>query len=101
MQVGRGGDHHRIGRRDQPVERQSVGIVVAAGEIELDAAGPTRGRRRQPAGEDDRAALGPLADAGVSIFAISTFDTDYLLVKEASRSRAAKVLRQAGFAVEG
>jgi hypothetical protein len=25
---------------------------------------------------------GPLAKAGVSIFAVSTFDTDYLLVKE-------------------
>jgi hypothetical protein len=24
----------------------------------------------------------PLADAGISVFAISTFDTDYLLVKE-------------------
>jgi hypothetical protein len=27
--------------------------------------------------------VGPLAQAGVSVFALSTFDTDYLLVKEA------------------
>jgi len=27
--------------------------------------------------------VGPLAEAGISVFAISTFDTDYLLVKQA------------------
>lgn len=38
----------------------------------------------------------PLAEAGVSIFAISTFDTDYLLVKTASLSTALEALRAAG-----
>jgi hypothetical protein len=38
----------------------------------------------------------PLAKAEISIFAISTFDTDYLLVKEADLDRAVEVLRAAG-----
>ena len=35
---------------------------------------------------------GTLADAGISVFAVSTFDTDYLLVKEADHQHAARVL---------
>jgi uncharacterized protein len=42
----------------------------------------------------------PLARAGVSIFAISTFDTDYILVKEASLPLAMDVLQQDGHFVE-
>lgn len=38
----------------------------------------------------------PLAGADVSIFAISTFDTDYLLVKAVDYERAVSVLRKAG-----
>lgn len=38
----------------------------------------------------------PLADAGVSIFAISTFDTDYLLVREAQLAAARRALTDAG-----
>lgn len=38
----------------------------------------------------------PLANAGISIFAISTFDTDCLLVKQKSLDRAIQVLSQAG-----
>src|SRR6516164_5669744 len=34
----------------------------------------------------------PLADAGISVFAISTFDTDYLLVKTEDMGRAVDVL---------
>lgn len=41
----------------------------------------------------------PLADAGVSIFAISTFDTDYLLIKEAQLEEALASLRDAGHRV--
>lgn len=39
----------------------------------------------------------PLAVAKISIFAISTFDTDYLLVKEAHLKSATTVLINAGF----
>jgi hypothetical protein len=38
----------------------------------------------------------PLADAGISVFVISTFDTDYLLVKENCLERALTALRNAG-----
>ena len=41
----------------------------------------------------------PLAEAGVSVFVVSTFDTDYLLVKEKDWERAAEVLRLAGHSV--
>ncbi len=41
----------------------------------------------------------PLAYGGVSIFAISTFDTDYVLVREASLDNAVRVLREAGHSV--
>jgi hypothetical protein len=41
----------------------------------------------------------PLARAGVSIFALSTFDTDYILVKEISLERAVAALTQEGFLV--
>ncbi len=43
----------------------------------------------------------PLAKAGVSIFAISTFDTDYLLVQETELEQAIMVLRAEGHTVEG
>lgn len=39
----------------------------------------------------------PLAAAGVSIFAISTYDTDYLLVREAQFPQALAALAEAGF----
>jgi hypothetical protein len=42
----------------------------------------------------------PLADAGVSVFAISTFDTDYVLVKEGDVEKAVETLCQAGHEVE-
>jgi hypothetical protein len=45
------------------------------------------------------AASGLLAEAGVSIFAISTFDTDYILVKEARLEDAVTALRAGGHAV--
>lgn len=42
----------------------------------------------------------PLAEAGINLFAVSTFDTDYLLVK-AQRLEAAKgVLENAGHTVQ-
>jgi hypothetical protein len=38
----------------------------------------------------------PLADAGISLLAIGTFDTDYLLVKRALAARAVSALVEAG-----
>ena len=42
----------------------------------------------------------PLADAGLSIFAISTFDTDYVMVKAAALDSAVAVLTRAGHTIE-
>ena len=41
----------------------------------------------------------PLAEAQIGIFAISTFDTDYLLVKEQALTEAIAVLEEAGHIV--
>jgi hypothetical protein len=41
----------------------------------------------------------PLAQAGIPIFVMSTFDTDYLLVREALLDAAVSVLRDAGHEV--
>ncbi len=41
----------------------------------------------------------PLAAAGISIFAISTFETDYLLVADAVLAQAIAVLEQAGHTI--
>jgi hypothetical protein len=40
-----------------------------------------------------------LAEAGISIFAISTFDTDYLMVKQDTLQTAEKALRAHGYAL--
>lgn len=43
----------------------------------------------------------PLAAAGVSIFAVSTYETDYVLVKEQSVETAVRALRSVGHRVTG
>lgn len=39
----------------------------------------------------------PLAEAGISVFALSTYDTDYLMIKDAKLQSAIKALTRAGF----
>ncbi len=41
----------------------------------------------------------PLATAGISIYALSTFDTDYILVHESELRRAIDALQAAGYTV--
>ena len=43
----------------------------------------------------------PLAEAQISIFALSTYDTDYVLVQESALASAVRVLSNAGCYVEG
>lgn len=43
----------------------------------------------------------PLAAAGISVFTVSTFDTDYILWKLDKAAAAVRALRSAGFEVEG
>lgn len=42
----------------------------------------------------------PLADAGISLLTISTFDTDYILLKADNLARALKVLTNAGHHID-
>lgn len=44
--------------------------------------------------------LGPLQQAGVSVFVLSTFDTDLILVREMQLDRALNALEKAGHGVE-
>ena len=43
----------------------------------------------------------PLAEAGASIFAVSTFDTDHVLVREGQLDLAVEALREHGHEVRG
>jgi hypothetical protein len=45
------------------------------------------------------ALITPLAAEAISIFAVSTFDTDYLLVKEQDYEKAVSILQSAGHSV--
>ncbi|MBC2710569.1 MAG: ACT domain-containing protein [Desulfosarcina sp.] len=45
------------------------------------------------------AVAGPLAEAGISIFAVSTYDTDYVLVKKNDLKKAVSVLQLSGHTV--
>lgn len=42
------------------------------------------------------AVIQPLAEADIGIFLVSTFDTDYLLLKQENAERAVELLREAG-----
>ena len=46
------------------------------------------------------AVAGPLAAAGIPIFAIATFDTDYVLVRESELAQVAAILTTAGHVVQ-
>lgn len=43
----------------------------------------------------------PLAEAGVSVFTLATYDTDYVLVREAALEAAVRALSAAGFVISG
>jgi len=45
------------------------------------------------------AILAPLAEAGVSVFTVSTYETDYILIRESALERAVHSLTQAGYLV--
>lgn len=46
------------------------------------------------------AVLNPLSTGGIPIFALSTFDTDYVLCKSPDRASATEALRNAGHRVD-
>jgi hypothetical protein len=91
------------------VTRTAEELSVVCAEEVVPADGQCEGgwRALQVAGPLDFALTGilaalatPLAAAGISIFALSTYDTDYVLVKERTLAEAIAVLRRAGMTVE-
>lgn len=85
---------------------EELSIVVAQDRVPGDVAsvGPWRALKVQ--GPLDFTLTGilaaltaPLANAGISLFAIATYDTDYVLVREETLDAAIKVLTAAGHRV--
>jgi hypothetical protein len=80
-----------------------LSVVCPAAEVPGDVHHEAPWRALRVAGTLDFALVGilarlatALADAGISIFAISTFDTDYLLVRAEALEPAVAALRAAG-----
>ena len=87
---------------------QEISLVCETAHVPADTAAREDGwRGMRVAGPLDFSLVGilggltaALAAAQVPVFAVSTYDTDYLLIKEEHLHRAAQALRQAGYAVE-
>ncbi|MDO9407046.1 ACT domain-containing protein [Patulibacter sp.] len=83
-----------------------LSIVCPAAEVPADVRHEGPWRALRVAGPLDFALVGiltrltaPLAAAGISIFALSTFDTDYVLVRAGDLGAAVGALRDAGHGV--
>jgi uncharacterized protein len=86
--------------------RAELSVVCAAAAAPPDATVEAGWRALAVAGPLDFALTGvlaslaePLAAAGISIFAISTYDTDYVLVRDGALAGAIEALRGAGHEV--
>jgi hypothetical protein len=82
---------------------EEVSLVRAAEAVPSDARAERGWRALRVAGTIDFALTGvlasvlaPLGEAAVSIFAVSTYDTDYVLVREQALPAAVDALRAAG-----
>ena len=83
-----------------------LSVVCPAARVPADVRAERGWRALVVAGPLDFALTGvlasiatPLADAGVSIFAVSSYDTDHVLVRAAQVARAVEALRDAGHRV--
>ena len=86
--------------------RDELSIVCASEDVPLDVQAQRGYRGLVVRGPLDfnvvgilASLAGPLATASVSIFAVSTFDTDYLFVRESDFDRAVAALRNSGHIV--
>jgi hypothetical protein len=86
--------------------RDELSIVCASEDVPLDVQAQRGYRGLVVRGPLDfnlvgilASLAGPLAAAAVSIFAVSTFDTDYLFVREGDLDRAIAALRNSGHTV--
>ena len=87
--------------------REELSVVCAASHVPPQIAAERGWRCLRVAGTLDfsmtgvlASIAGPLANAGVSIFAISTYDTDYMLVREHALPAAIAALAAAGHDVD-
>lgn len=85
-----------------------LSIVCAQSDVPGSIAGERNWRCFQVAGPIPFTTIGvlsslvqPLAQAAISLFAISTFDTDYILVREADLNQTISVWKQSGHRVDG
>jgi hypothetical protein len=85
---------------------EELSLVRAAEAVPSDARAERGWRALRIAGTIDfgltgvlTSVLAPLGDAAISIFAVSTFDTDYILVREHALAAAIDTLRAAGHRV--
>ena len=83
-----------------------LSVVCAAERVPAGVTASARWRAFRVDGPIDLTAVGimvalaaPLAEAGVSVFPIATYDTDYLLVREKDVGAAVAALRAAGHEV--
>lgn len=83
---------------------EELSIVCDAGVVPPDVPAVGDWRALRVAGVIDFGETGvlasiasPLATAGISLFAVSTYDTDYVLVRAGDLDRAVDALRAAGF----
>ena len=83
-----------------------LSVVCAEAAVPPDASAQRGWRALKVHGPLDFALTGvlaalsaPLADAGISIFAIATYDTDYVLVRGEDVTRACEALAAAGHTV--
>ncbi len=83
-----------------------LSIVCEAARVPAGVAAELDWRCLAVAGPLDFAAVGvlaaltgALAEVGVSLFALSTYDTDYLLVRAAALETAVEALRRRGYSV--
>lgn len=90
------------------VTRDEISIVCPEDAAPEGGESATGWRALRVAGELDFSLIGimaaltsALAQAGVSVFALSTYTTDYLLVREESLEQAVAALRAAGHTVTG
>jgi hypothetical protein len=88
--------------------REELSLVCAEADVPEEVRSDGGWRCFKVAGPLDLALTGvlaslanPLAEAQINIFAISTFDTDYLLVKEKNLARSIAVLTRSGHQVVG
>jgi len=86
--------------------RGELSVVCAEDAVPAGARAEPGWRALEVAGPLDFALTGvlaalaaPLVDAGVSIFALATYDTDVLLVRDAQLEAAVGALQRAGHAV--